>query len=273
MRFKILGTAAAEGWPGIFCDCAVCRKARELGGKNLRLRAAYLVGRRVLIDFGPDIYVQSVRFGICLANITDLLITHSHQDHFCAHELNMRRKGFWAGVPPAPLRIYGNAAVGRKLRQGAEELELLSVQFVELEPFRPVSLPDGLEATPIVASHAAEEEVALNFLLCANGRYLLQGNDTGWYPEETWEFLAGKRLSVVVMDCTCGKRQCGENHLGIPDVLSVKAKLAEIGCVDEGTRFVATHFSHNGLLLHDELVERLEPQGVEVAFDGMELTW
>ena len=34
MRLFFLGTAAAEGFPGIFCKCERCREARKLGGRN-----------------------------------------------------------------------------------------------------------------------------------------------------------------------------------------------------------------------------------------------
>lgn len=38
MEIQYLGTAAAEGWPALFCDCEICRKARKTGGKELRTR-------------------------------------------------------------------------------------------------------------------------------------------------------------------------------------------------------------------------------------------
>jgi len=38
MKFQYLGTAAAEGWPALFCNCDNCEKARKAGGKNIRIR-------------------------------------------------------------------------------------------------------------------------------------------------------------------------------------------------------------------------------------------
>ena len=52
MRLFFLGTAAAEGYPAIFCQCANCHQARLLGGRNLRHRSALLVNDDLLIDFG-----------------------------------------------------------------------------------------------------------------------------------------------------------------------------------------------------------------------------
>ena len=31
MKFKYLGTAAAEGWPAMFCSCDACNRARTSG--------------------------------------------------------------------------------------------------------------------------------------------------------------------------------------------------------------------------------------------------
>ena len=90
MRKQYLGTAAAEGWPAVFCGCAACRRARELGGQNLRTRSQALVDGRLLIDLPPDTYLHALRGGLELERVASLLITHSHQDHFYPFELFMR---------------------------------------------------------------------------------------------------------------------------------------------------------------------------------------
>ena len=38
MEILYLGTAAAEGWPALFCGCEICKRARAAGGKELRTR-------------------------------------------------------------------------------------------------------------------------------------------------------------------------------------------------------------------------------------------
>lgn len=48
MKIQYLGTAAAEGWPGIFCNCPVCREAVRRGGKNIRSRSQALVDDSLL---------------------------------------------------------------------------------------------------------------------------------------------------------------------------------------------------------------------------------
>lgn len=54
MEIQYLGTAAAEGWPALFCDCDICRRARAAGGKDLRTRTQSMIDGTILIDFPPD---------------------------------------------------------------------------------------------------------------------------------------------------------------------------------------------------------------------------
>ena len=56
MKIRYLGTAAAEGWPALFCSCPICTHAREHGGKNLRTRTQAILDDDLLIDFPPDTY-------------------------------------------------------------------------------------------------------------------------------------------------------------------------------------------------------------------------
>lgn len=81
--FKVLGTAAAEVIPTVFCSCPVCDDARKTGGRFYRLRSGYAVDDVVRIDFGPDAQTQSSRFGLDGKALKYLFITHSHFDHFC----------------------------------------------------------------------------------------------------------------------------------------------------------------------------------------------
>ena len=54
MQLHYLGTAAAEGFPGLFCDCDTCRRARAEGGRSLRTRSQALIDGRLLIDLPAD---------------------------------------------------------------------------------------------------------------------------------------------------------------------------------------------------------------------------
>ena len=63
MKILYMGTAAAEGWPALFCSCPICTQARDHGGKNLRTRTQALLDGSLLIDFPPDTYSHALRYG------------------------------------------------------------------------------------------------------------------------------------------------------------------------------------------------------------------
>ena len=88
-------------------------RARTLGGKNIRRRSGMMVNDTTLIDFPPDIYALSLELGLDLGSVTDLMITHSHGDHFDVSELNMRQNGMFChlGQDAPPLRLYGDDGV------------------------------------------------------------------------------------------------------------------------------------------------------------------
>ena len=58
----------------------------------------------------------------------------------------------------------------------------------------------------------------------------------------------------------------------IPDAICVKQHLLDIGAANTHTRFVLNHFSHNGGLLYAELSLLAAREGMEVSWDGLEVT-
>ena len=117
MKIQILGTAAAEGWPALFCNCEACRRAREKGGKNIRTRAGTLIDDQLLIDFSADTYGNALRFGLDLSRIHTLLVTHDHEDHLYAEDLGTRYTWFahLDARSPETLLVYGNDRVGSQV--------------------------------------------------------------------------------------------------------------------------------------------------------------
>ncbi len=270
MIFTILGTAAAEGWPALWCPCEACEKARELGGSNIRRRAAYQLGEHIHVDFGPDSYTQMLEFGLQYHHLKHLLVTHSHADHLCPQELLYRREGFTSAPPESVLNVYGNEAVHAKLNALKYSLSECRVQFIPVEPFEALDLGEGVTATPLEADHADDEQAVI-YLFERDDRTLLQANDTGWFPEPTWDFLDGRQLDCVIIECTYGPREGGHHHLGANEVIEVRQRLLKTGAFKADGRMIATHFSHNGGWLHERLEAFFAPYEIEIAFDGMQI--
>lgn len=59
MKIHILDSAAAEGFPAMFCECDTCKRARAEGGRSIRARSQAVIDNTILIDFGPDTILQT----------------------------------------------------------------------------------------------------------------------------------------------------------------------------------------------------------------------
>lgn len=271
MTVRILGSAAAEGVPAIFCVCEVCREARRRGGPNIRRRCTYLIGDRVMIDFGPDAYGAMISFGLDYSRLEHLLISHSHQDHWYPQDLFFRRPGFSVVAEDNHLAVHGNGSVGARLAQGVSETDRYALSFQQARAFVEVDLGEGMTAVPLPANHAHEQEAFIWLVHTPKGAVLF-GNDTGWCPAETWDFLAGQQLRIVILDSTSGRIPAREGHMGAAVVVEARDMLEKIGALAPGAWVLANHFSHNGGMLHEELEEFFGPHDIRPAYDGMALT-
>ncbi|MCS6948841.1 MAG: MBL fold metallo-hydrolase [Armatimonadota bacterium] len=267
MKILFLGTSAAEGVPGIFCGCEVCQVARQRGGKNLRTRSSIFIDGVLKIDLPPDTLHHVLTYGLDLSRLHHLLITHTHEDHLALHELGYLLPGF--AQRELPLKVYGSADFARALGNASETVRR-ALEVHVLQPFTPYEI-ERYTVVPVLAYHREEEE-CFNYLVSDGTKTVLYMCDTGWYREATWRYLAGVRLDAVIAECTKGFVEAPyDTHLGLNDVLQLKERLRAMGTAHAQTRWVVTHFSHNGRPLHEELEAFCRPHGVEVAYDGWEM--
>ncbi|MCE9616403.1 MAG: hypothetical protein K8T26_19190 [Lentisphaerae bacterium] len=274
MELTLLGTAAAEGWPAPFCVCLNCEAARRRGGVNLRTRSGALVDDDLKIDFCPDTVVQMQQTGRSLARLETLVFTHQHSDHIIPQELWWVERPFTQTPPARPITLCGNAQVLKMVEEqlGDMPAEVRPYVLRLLEPLRPMVTPSGDEILPLPAEHI-EGALVLRIRRSAarGGATIFYGHDSGLYPPETLDALAaGPPLDVALFDCTNGGQTVDyRGHMSVSGVVQMAAELRRRGCATGRTRLIATHFSHNGGLLHEELVQAFLPHGIEVGFDGM----
>lgn len=268
MEILFCGTAAAEGWPALFCTCDACQEARRRGGKDIRSRAAYMLDDRVRIDFGPDSNLHQQKYNLAYEKLEHLLVTHSHDDHWFVHDMAYRKKGF-SVVAESLLQVWGNSSVEIKFTTlNGDDWSKYSIEFHPAIPWKSVSLGDGLTATPILAAHD-RSEACLNYILAKEGRAALIGHDTGWYDPPTWDYLSDVPIDLLVLDCTHGTVDNERNHLGGMALIRFRDELEKRGALRRDARCIATHFSHNSGDLHEDLERFFIPQGFEVAYDGL----
>ena len=111
MRITYLGTGAAEGVPAMYCKCEICEETRRRGASEYHTRSQIIVDGDLGIDFPPDAYYHSLAHGVKLEDICYLLITHSHMDHFYAHDFILRGYKYSYDHTSPVLHIYGNEQV------------------------------------------------------------------------------------------------------------------------------------------------------------------
>ncbi|MBP5182423.1 MAG: hypothetical protein J6331_05290 [Lentisphaeria bacterium] len=286
-EIQILGSAAAEGIPAIFCNCRVCSKAWKNGGKDLRLRTAYKLKDTVRVDFGPDTLTQEYHYELHSERLKHLFITHSHEDHCVPDLLSYRMPGFSKVEEDNILNIYGNAGIIHKLQLFFWEKAYnyfngdfgrFRLKLHELESYKEVVLEEeDMEFLPLPADHqlgiAAEKPQI--FVIRDGASRALIANDTGFFRDEVWEFLERKKFKfdLVISDCTGGIRDIERGHMSGKYVLETKARLEKIGSVTDFTKYFINHFSHNGHATHAELEEFYNPHGIQVAYDGLTISY
>lgn len=276
MKLHYLGTAAAEGWPALFCDCENCRRARKVKGKNYRSRPQVLIDGKLLMDLGPDTFYHMMKYDLDFTDIRHVLLTHSHTDHFYSTELILRAFPYAYDRHENKMTVYGNEKCHwmflRTLEVEDDSANMREcVGFEEIKAFASRMVGD-YEVIPLHAVHDPKEECMIYIIRDGEGKTLLYANDTGYFPEETWKALEGIRLDCVSLDCTLGKNPVMEaSHMGLNANRKVVSRLKEMECIQERTVVVLTHFSHNGGLLHEELEEAVKDDGFVIAYDGMVL--
>lgn len=270
MRITFYGTAAGEGWPGVFCQCPLCREARRLGGKNIRTRSQALVDGELLLDLPPDNQLHSLFYGLELEKVRTLLFTHSHSDHCFPQDLELLREPY-SHTYPGRMQVYGNEAVERGLLCACGSLGSEDYRYIFHRARANTTFTTGdYTVTPLRATHAGGEE-CLFYHVAKGGKSLLYAHDTGALSEENLETLSrcpGK-LGLVSLDCTCQQHRDGAYHMGLADAAEQKQRLLDLGLADGDTIWVVNHFSHNGGWLHEEMEAQAARYGMLTSYDGM----
>ena len=278
MKLQYLGTAAAEGFPALFCRCDNCRRARELGGRNIRTRSQALIDSKILIDWPSDTYFHGVANGVDFTDVRTLLITHVHEDHFYPEDLGVRKPGFaHLDGTDSVLTVYGSQDIVTPLKPfmdptgGEKAPYYINVQTVEAG--QTLTVEGDYLITALAASHGTEHPLC--WVIEHDGKALLYAHDTSDFSQQTWETLARAvdHLDYVSADCTEVTREIDYvGHMNLPRNIEFREKLRSLGLIDDSTRICLNHFSHNAQTgLYEELLPLAAQNGFEVSYDGMQV--
>ena len=179
MKITFLGTSAAEEYPGIWCDCEHCARARALGGRNIRRNSSIFIDDDAMIDMGKTAHIQAERFGLNMRSVETLIVTHSHSDHFDRHMLWARQMTpSYDSLPDDEKRMVASprfTALPRLTIIGSQQVSAAlaaeidytqpaaGIDFIVAEPYRAYKLshrrqmPEG-GATPGAPHHPLRPE-------------------------------------------------------------------------------------------------------------------
>ena len=271
MDVVFLGTAAAEGLPAPYCSCDICARARENGGKDLRLRASILIDGIIKVDEPPDTLAQAHKLGLVFESVRTLLITHTHEDHLYADDALLFAPPF-SHTYKGPLKVFGPSGVAECImRSAVHSWAAEALDITPLVPFCSVDIGGGYAAASLLAHHVPER-TCLNYVIKGpDGASLLYASDTGFWPDVTFNFLKdeGIRPDAVIMEATNGALDDDDIHLSVKGTIRMRERLIEQGSIREETPYYATHFCHGGEMLHADLEEAFKPHNIVPAHDGL----
>jgi phosphoribosyl 1,2-cyclic phosphate phosphodiesterase len=272
MKIKFLGTGAAEGIPALFCTCDNCKHAREHKGKNIRTRFSILIDESYKIDFPPDSYLHMLRYNLDYTKLKYIFITHDHHDHIAEDEFAMMME-YFTNERNLKINILGNNQIVNMVKKMFWNENAINMpQLIELKSFDKIETKD-YTVTALPADHDSRGESLIYFFEeKESAKTFLCAHDTGYFDESVWNFLKGKTLDIISLDGTALCFNQTKNHLGFDGIFLVKKRLLEEGIINENTKFIINHFSHNPQMNHEQIEKFVEGKNIIVAYDGMEIT-
>ena len=260
--FKILflGTGAAD-WPyGKYQG-----DSRKLLSGDFRGYSSILVNEKVIVDCGPTVPAALSAFNVDLSGLSDILITHTHRDHFSLESLELIAG---RSSPPGKLNLWMEEGA---LPKGDPLAGLLNLR--PLKPGKTVSI-SGCTVRPLPANHRVSRslEIPLHFLFSSLERNFLYALDGAWLTTAAWKAVQNLRLDAIIWDGTVGDMPGDYRifaHNNIPMIRMMNQTLRENGVYSESTRIILSHLARTLHPGHRELVKNLKKEGMEPAHDGM----
>ena len=257
MKITFLGTGAAQGVPPSFSRNKFFEYIRKTKGKELRSKAALRLGNRSQIDFGPDSNWQNIKNDLDMYDVRNIFITHSHSDHLSCFDLfDVYKMSYEISEDcnPEPINLFLSKPAADWIYNDflpSAHMKTLKDRIIPhpLEYFQSYECDDIMFDTVKGFHHAnGENEHSINYLFKKeNGKSLFYAVDTGYYDDETVEYIQDKKADIVIMECTFGdnynRGNIGDGHLNLKTLNKQIERLAEIGFLTEKTPLFITHIS------------------------------
>lgn len=228
-----------------------------------RRNSAALIDNKIMIDCGLHIFDFCDEYGNkeLYDSVTDILITHSHDDHY-------RKESVLKIAENKKIRVMCDAFTKKDI--GKHE----NIEFIDLKLFKEVDL-DGYKVIPLLANHDMvidEENIACHYIVeNPYGKKMFYGLDGAWFLRPSWEEMKKHKFDVMVFDTTCGDNHDWRifEHNTIPMLREMVLEINANKMLSEDGILVASHLARTLHLPHEQTAEILEKFGMICAYDGL----
>ncbi len=256
-KLLFLGTGGSMGIPVIGCECAVCRSNSDFD-KRLRPSALVTIGeKRFLIDTGPDLRQQALRYHLKVCD--GILLTHAHNDHVAGMD-ELRLFYLYGGQKPLPLLLSPETYKDVSARFG---------YMFGLDP-RVQGLMPAFDAHLLKEERGTTEFVGIKIGYCSYFQVGMKVNgfrfgdmayisDIRNYPETIFEDLQGVRTLIL----TALRFTPSNIHLSVDEAVAFAERVGA-----EHTWL--THIAHD---LDHKKTNAYLPSHIRLAYDGLEIVF
>ena len=241
----------------------------ELENRNgfFRRNSAALLNGELMLDCGEHIF----DFAECEGkpnlydNVTDIIITHNHYDHFNKDSV---------------LKLADN----QKIRVGSskEIADIIgihpNIEHIIFKPLKAIKM-DKYEIIPILANHDIITDgngAAFNYIIkTPDNKTFFYGLDGAWFLRPSWQEFKNQKFDAMVFDCTIGDRFAGNQfeHNSIPMLKMILDGLKYYSLISDNTLLIASHLARTLHVSHEETANILKKLDMITAYDGMQLTF
>lgn len=251
LKVVILGSGTSQGVPVIACDCYVCASNDP---KDKRLRSSIMVSfqdKNFVIDSGPDFREQMLFEKV--KSLDALIFTHEHKDHMAGMD-DIRAFNYRS---QKPMEVYCSERVETALRRdyyyvfAAERypgIPQVNLNRIENKPFE----VEGVTFTPIEVLHYKMPVFGFRI-----GDFVYI-TDAKTIDSKERDKVRGAKVLIV----NALHRSKHLSHFNLEEALDFIADVAP-------ERAYLTHISH--LFGTHKEIEKLLPDNVSVAYDGMKI--
>lgn len=251
-EFLFLGTGAAD-W------------SIENKGDFFRRNSAALLNGDLMIDCGEHIFDFANDFydGNLYDNVSDIIITHSHSDHFCKQSI---------------LKLAEN----KKIRLGCDEYikntigENENIEYIIFKPFEEKQI-GKYSVIPLLANHDVitdRDKKAFHYIIKTPcGKTIFYGLDGAWFLRPSWQEMLKHKYDLMIFDCTVGDSDDWRifEHNTIPMLRMMIKEVKNRQLLKETGMLVCSHFARTLHKSHEDTEQILQKIGVSTAFDGMKI--